>query len=1100
VRKRAFGTVCLLIALLAVGSLALPRGAAAASLPSEITESMTLTAEGGPYFGEPTIKSGVTVVVEPGAELLLTSLTVEGTLKAEGTAANPVRFGPEGSHWLGITFEPGSGGSLLDHTEVVKAGNSFGNAITLNDSATRITNSVIKESEYLGIWIAGGDDEIDHDTIVGDPRSSGIYYSGTAEHPGAIDIHDNLLEGDGDGIFLGAPETADAVSCGHNTVKGTAHEPIYYSGPIAPDITTNTVEENNGGDYIALNGPVETSATWEDPGVPIVITSKIEVAEGATLTMDPGVEVVGGEWIVKGKLRAEGEATDPVVFTAQGTRAWAGITFEPGSGGSVLEWTEVLGAGEPWGSPAILSNDASPKIAHTVIERSSHNGIEILHGGAPEISEDLISHVAGTGVYYDEPNGNSGEINIHGNIFEQDRHGLIVELSSGGSQIDAKTCAENTFREVAEPSLSYNGGAIAPDVGSNSFEADTGNVMSIGGRVEADADWENPGVPVTISELSVQAGATLTLQPGTVYQLGTLNVSGTLIAEGTSEEPIGFESAGQSPWGGIAFHSGSSDSSLQHVEVIHEGSEFEAAVRISEASPILNHSTFKVSKQAIAVSGGHPTIEWDRFRNAGTAISYEGEGTLDAPNDDWNCAGGGGPGPEGCGENVEGKIEWRPAAELGSPSEPCAGTTDNKFPDCLLNQYSPILKLGGQESYSPDSPLEMVENWGTKSGGLWSTTGSEPYGNELSDEGLTIGVSGPGRHISLSGSEERFPAFRLDASALGPSYPSGQFAIEDDWINEVNNEPVTEAHELDEHGFANRVYGRAFMNEGLVSLQYWYFYYYDSRGVENFGEHEGDWEAVQVNLNAQFEPSSVVMTEHTYVSTCGIEEMETSESGAPYIYVAEGSHAGYPKAGLWEAELPFAGNDRAYGDGQTIKPALIDVSTSRPSWEDWPGHWGNSRGGNPIFHELESISPEGPAQHPLWIEPKQFVEDHNNSCYSSYLGPPLEEPQAKRAAGLQEASTPVIVAASYEGRHPKIKVEAPTGSHGSWPRLILSVNPREDGLLPYTKVIDGVGKHNTITLPFKLDKSEPSTVLASLAYENGTYSPIVRASLPPASP
>src|SRR5262245_34952584 len=81
----------LLVALLALFPLA--SAASATALPSTITENMTLTAASNPYTGGGvTIASGVTVKAEPGVNVKVNSLYVEGTLLAEGTAESPVRF------------------------------------------------------------------------------------------------------------------------------------------------------------------------------------------------------------------------------------------------------------------------------------------------------------------------------------------------------------------------------------------------------------------------------------------------------------------------------------------------------------------------------------------------------------------------------------------------------------------------------------------------------------------------------------------------------------------------------------------------------------------------------------------------------------------------------------------------------------------------------------------------------------------------------------------------------------------------------------------------------------------------------------------------
>jgi hypothetical protein len=105
---------------------------------------MTLTAAGSPYTGSPTIEGGVILKAEPGVRFNIGKPIVKGTLVAEGTAESPVVFTssakePGPGQWSYIKFEPGSGASLLDHTEVRYGGSVNGSgAIEINGSSPTI--------------------------------------------------------------------------------------------------------------------------------------------------------------------------------------------------------------------------------------------------------------------------------------------------------------------------------------------------------------------------------------------------------------------------------------------------------------------------------------------------------------------------------------------------------------------------------------------------------------------------------------------------------------------------------------------------------------------------------------------------------------------------------------------------------------------------------------------------------------------------------------------------------------------------------------------------------------------------------------------------
>src|SRR6266542_1710281 len=87
------GWVALVLATVALALL--PATAAAPTpLPSTITQDTTLTAEGSPYTssGPVTVNAGVTLTIQPGVKIQIggssSSLVVNGTLNAQGTAAN----------------------------------------------------------------------------------------------------------------------------------------------------------------------------------------------------------------------------------------------------------------------------------------------------------------------------------------------------------------------------------------------------------------------------------------------------------------------------------------------------------------------------------------------------------------------------------------------------------------------------------------------------------------------------------------------------------------------------------------------------------------------------------------------------------------------------------------------------------------------------------------------------------------------------------------------------------------------------------------------------------------------------------------------------
>lgn len=141
------------------------------------------------------------------------------------------------------------------------------------------------------------------------------------------------------------------------------------------------------------------------------------------------------------------------------------------------------------------------------------------------------------------------------------------------------------------------------------------------------------------------------------------------------------------------------------------------------------------------------------------------------------------------------------------------------------------------------------------------------------------------------------------------------------------------------------------------------FYYHNPIEV---GEHEGDWEMIQVGLDSSNQPDVVVYSQHTGGQVCDWDEIELS-GGRPVVYVAEGSHASY----VGPDRIPIQHfYDHADGEGGTLaSPVTEEITSADPRWVGWPGSWGNAGG-----------SPDGPRfQSQKWSDPTAW-KSGLNSC------------------------------------------------------------------------------------------------------------------------
>ena len=129
---------------------------------------------------------------------------------------------------------------------------------------------------------------------------------------------------------------------------------------------------------------------------------------------------------------------------------------------------------------------------------------------------------------------------------------------------------------------------------------DTGTTTPVaGGALTADTRWTAAGGPYTIKAgLTVNAGATLTIEPGASVYLGDgvdLKVAngGRIVAEGTSTQAISFVSApgAGASWGGITINgaAGSVETRLAHVYFEGNGT---TCIEVAGGTLSLDHADF----------------------------------------------------------------------------------------------------------------------------------------------------------------------------------------------------------------------------------------------------------------------------------------------------------------------------------------------------------------------------------------------------------------------------------------------------------------------------------------------------------------------------
>ncbi|HWT94364.1 MAG TPA: hypothetical protein VN238_15295 [Solirubrobacteraceae bacterium] len=156
------------------------------------------------------------------------------------------------------------------------------------------------------------------------------------------------------------------------------------------------------------------------------------------------------------------------------------------------------------------------------------------------------------------------------------------------------------------------------------------------------------------------------------------------------------------------------------------------------------------------------------------------------------------------------------------------------------------------------------------------------------------------------------------------------------------------------------VYGRVVRERGGAAwLQFWFLYADNpqDRGIVRTGRHEGDWELVQVRVDARGRAREATYAQHGWAARCGYDGR---------VFVAHGSHASYARAGEHGRPWPDP-DDEARGDGRAVRPEVRPFG----AWVRWPGRWGRTEAG---WVPAESDSPRGPAfqETAAWRDPAGY--------------------------------------------------------------------------------------------------------------------------------
>jgi hypothetical protein len=324
-----------------------------------------------------------------------------------------------------------------------------------------------------------------------------------------------------------------------------------------------------------------------------------------------------------------------------------------------------------------------------------------------------------------------------------------------------------------------------------------------------------------------------------------------------------------------------------------------------------------------------------------------------------------------------GRLRPRRAGKVERRAQPASAELT-----ALLERHQPLLQYDSLESYRADSVATIC--------GL---TAAGRCNSLHRADGTLIAAAAP------AGEEAR-----LDVHFLGASYPTGEAARRGDYLDECGGSHAGDALAMRQReGCADVAYGHGCRDaEGRLWLQYWFFYYYDDKGLLGLERHEGDWEMVQLRLGTGERPEAATFARHAGAERLSWSQVDLADSGAGpalVVYPARGSHASLPRPGNFEAPIVPDHND---GLGPRLRPRLEAIADDGPGWVLWPGRWGSTR----RREFFEADSPPGPHEQPHWWDPAELHRDARpwQGKVTAGSAPAAPQLEARRENGLAVVS------------------------------------------------------------------------------------------------
>ncbi len=535
-----------------------------------------------------TIGNATTLQINAGQIIKISgaSLTVDGRVLADGTAAAPVIFTslhdesvgghtdnasstPNPGDWSQIKFDSDSFNNVLDDVDVSYAGSFAAAAIYDLAGALTLDNSVISNNYAVGVRLAQSTASLADDAFLN--NGSGAL---------SMDLDSNP------------------------TITGET--PVDFNG--------------NGNNGLTIDGGTSlASLNWTNPDVTYTMTGNVTLAHGMTLTIAAGqvIKSNGAGLIIDGTLNAQGTAAAPIVFTSLHDESvggntdnasstphpgdWSQVRLDADSTGNVMNYVDVSYAGG-FGAVALYDQGGPLTLDNSIIRNNQSTGVRLQQTNAA-LAADTFQNNSGPALTMDLDSNPTitGETaaNFNGNNFN-------------GLELDGGTTAESL--NWTNPDVVY--------ILNGSIDVANGTTLTIGpGQI-----IKSIGGSLTVDgALSAQGTAAAPVIFTSIYDAA----HGGNTAN-SSRQP------GPGDWNEVQFNADSSGNVMSHVAVLYAGSFGQHALFLNGGSLILTASqvSYAGGPGIDAISGALGQFVNDLiFSTSNYGIAADSAGSVTAIND-----------------------------------------------------------------------------------------------------------------------------------------------------------------------------------------------------------------------------------------------------------------------------------------------------------------------------------------------------------------------------------------------------------------------------------------------------------------------------------